>query len=339
MAQHTLDKHSPTTHHEEITLLKAAGNSQNGEQIASRTRIGIFIPQLYPWEQMLAYAQKVETLGFDSLWLADYFVSPHDAHAHWFECWTLLAALAGQTQKIRLGTGVTHTVYRNPALLARAALTVDHISNGRLELGLGAGAVGAFNHGMTGQQSGTTGEQIQKFSESVAIIDRLLKGEMTTFQGSHFSVKEAIIRPLPLQKPRPPLNLAAHSPRSMQVVATFGDAWNSYYIGANLSTEQEMHILQSRNSYLDQLAVAAGRDPARIRRTFFAGYTASNPYENNVSMRDFVRRFQAAGISELIFGFAPDASGMPGDWITSTAQLERIAHQVLLRPAAQTEES
>ncbi|GAB4417697.1 MAG: hypothetical protein Kow002_04230 [Anaerolineales bacterium] len=127
----------------------------------SRIRFGIFMPQLYSWSTMVESAQLVETLGFESFWVADQFVNPYAPARPWFECWTLLAGLATQTSKIRLGPLVTHAVYRNPAILAREAMTLDHISNGRLEIGIGAGGSRA-DYTMTGIPTREKAEQYER---------------------------------------------------------------------------------------------------------------------------------------------------------------------------------
>ena len=295
----------------------------------ARPLIGIFIPQVYPWELMVGFAQRLEALGFDSLWVSDYFCSPYDARAGWLECWTLLAGLAARTSRIRLGSGVSHVVYRNPALLARTALTVDHIANGRLELGLGAGAPGPFNYDMTGVPLPPPRERAARYAEAVALIRRLFSGEPVDFDGEFVRAKGAMLRPAPVQKPHPPLNLAAHGPHSLGVAARFGDAWNSFYPGENLSAQEGARVTAERGALLDRLAREAGRDPAAIRRTFFAGYTRDTPFASAQALRDFIGRYQAAGIQEFVFGFAPGMRELAPRWIVDEATLEDLARMVL----------
>jgi len=102
-------------------------------------RFGVITIQSLPWQEEVERWKHIEALGFDSVWLADHFVDPWDPSGPWFECWTFLAALATTTRKIRIGTLVMSIPLRNPALLARQVMTIDHISGGRLELGLGSG--------------------------------------------------------------------------------------------------------------------------------------------------------------------------------------------------------
>lgn len=294
-----------------------------------RVSYGIFLPQIYPWEQMVRYALLIEELGFDTLWLADHFVSPYDSKADWFEGWTMLAALAARTTRIRLATGVSHIVYRNPAMLARAAMTVDHISNGRLELGLGVGGAGDYNYGMTGTPRPSTRERVDRYAEAVSLIDQLLRNETTDFQGDYYQVSGAVMRPGPVQKPRPPFNLAAHYPRSMKVAATYGDSWNSFYPGDDLTDEEGAEVTRERGVLLDQLAVEAGRDPNAIRRTFFVGYSADTPFTGGDALPEFDARYRKAGIQEFVLGFAPGVEELAGQWIMSEEQLRQTAHTLL----------
>lgn len=297
--------------------------------MAPKTRFGIFLPQVYAWEQIKQTARQIEALGFDSLWVADHFVSPYSATADWFECWSLLGALAASTERLRLGTGVTHVVYRNPAILARAALTVDHISNGRLDFGFGVGSGGDYNYAMTGTPAQSKGERVERYREAVKLIDQLLRNELTNFNGEHFQAQEAPMHPRPVQRPRPPFNLAAHYPRSLRIAAEYGDAWNSFYPGNDLTPEQSSAVTRQRGEMLDEFAVEAGRDPGQIRRTFFVGYSSDHPFGTAEAFRDFVGRYQEAGIDEFILGYAPGVEELTGDWIITPDELERYAVEII----------
>jgi alkanesulfonate monooxygenase SsuD/methylene tetrahydromethanopterin reductase-like flavin-dependent oxidoreductase (luciferase family) len=298
---------------------------------SARPRIGIFVPQFLPWDDYLAHALQIESLGFDSLWLADHFVSPYDAALDWYECWTILAAIAARTLRIRLGTGVTHTVYRNPAILARAAMTVDRISNGRLDLGMGVGSAGTHNTAIVRNPPATARARVDHYAESVALIDQLLCNEKTTFEGRYYQVTDATIKPGPVQQPRPPFNLAGHHTRTLKIAAAYGQAWNSFYPGENLTPEQSSQATKERGEQLDQYALEAGRDPAQIGRTYFVGYSSDQPFASEEALIDFIGRYQEAGIDEFVFGYVPglEDNDFDGSWIMDEARLHYLAGELL----------
>ena len=137
-------------------------------------RFGIMVLQNLPYPEMVEHCQHLESLGVDSVWIGDHFVDPYVPAGYWFEAWTLLAALAAVTRRIRLGTLVASITLRNPALLARQAMTIDHISNGRLELGIGAGRA-PLDHSMTSIPNWETPERARRFRECVEIVDQMLR--------------------------------------------------------------------------------------------------------------------------------------------------------------------
>ena len=127
-------------------------------------------------------------MGLDSAWVADHFVFPWDPTGPWLEAWSLLGGLAARTRRIQLGTMVSHVIYRNPAVLARTAMTVDRMSNGRLQFGLGTGA-SDYDWRLTGSgEPWPFAERVDRFVEAIEIVDGLLRGTMTTYQGRYYQV-------------------------------------------------------------------------------------------------------------------------------------------------------
>lgn len=308
--------------------------------LVNGVRFGLVIPQLVPWPMLVERFRFAEERGFDSAWVVDHFVNPVRHDGRWFEGWTLLAALAGRTERIRMGALVTSISYRHPALLAKEALTVDHISAGRLELGLGAGGQ-PQDHTMTGSEPWSPGERRRRFHEFVAIVDALLThpdGE-TTIKGQYYQVHEALMQPGPVQQPRPPLTIGAGGPMMLKIVAAYADTWNtSATIGTgrrsgDLSLEEAVDSVRARNERLDGECAALGRDPAHIRRSLLAGGGSSpgDPWQSIEAFHDFVGRYRDAGITEFLFYF-------PSQLEMAHGQVERIAHEVLpaLRAGAGT---
>jgi len=259
-------------------------------------RFGICTDQNLPFETLVERWQYFERLGLDSVWDCDHFNQPSRPDGPYFEGWTLLAALAARTTRIRVGVLVSSNTFRHPALLAQQAVTLDHVSNGRLELGLGAGWF-VPEHERFGLPFPPPGERVGRFREAVEIVDSLLRHEATTFEGRYYRLTEASIRPAPLQKPRPPLTLGAHRPRMLRICAEYADSWNSF------GTVEEM---RERNELLDQACAEVGREPREIRRSFY-GWASQmeaqglpDPWQSTAAFEDVVGRYLALGIEEFV---------------------------------------
>jgi alkanesulfonate monooxygenase SsuD/methylene tetrahydromethanopterin reductase-like flavin-dependent oxidoreductase (luciferase family) len=259
-------------------------------------RFGICTDQNLPFETLVERWQYFERLGLDSVWDCDHFNQPSRPDGPYFEGWTLLAALAARTTRIRVGVLVRSNTFRHPALLAQQAVTLDHVSNGRLELGLGAGWF-VPEHERFGLPFPPPGERVGRFREAVEIVDSLLRHEATTFEGRYYRLTEASVRPAPLQRPRPPLTLGAHRPRMLRICAEYADSWNSF------GTVEEM---RERNELLDVACAAVGREPREIRRSFY-GWASQmeaqglpDPWQSTAAFEDVVGRYLAVGIEEFV---------------------------------------
>ena len=254
---------------------------------------GIQTPTQRPWPDVLAAWRQAEALGFDSAWLADHYVPPFRPEAPIFEAWTLLAALASATESIRLGVLVSCNTFRHPPLLAKEAITVDHVSGGRLEFGLGAGWF-VPEHEMYGLPFPGPRELVARFREAVEICDALMTQETVSYAGEYYRLDGALSRPMPVQRPRPPFTLGAHGPRMMRIVAAHAQRWNSN------GTLAEM---RDRNQLLDDACAAVGRDPGEVLRSHLyvpAILRDERPFDSADAMADFVGRFGAAGVREFI---------------------------------------
>ncbi len=288
-------------------------------------QFGVVMLQSLPWPALVERFRLVEELGFDSLWLPDHFVNPRGPVDLWFDAWTLLPALAAVTQRVRIGTLVTTITFRTPALLAKQALTVDHISNGRLILGMGAGGA-PLDHTMTGVPPWTPRERFGRFREFIAILDRMLRTDRTTYEGRYYRIKETSMRPAPIQQPRPPIMIGGKSPSLLRVTAARADAWNTNG-GRDLSPEQALEVTRQRGQMLDEYCRARGRDPRTLTRSFMTGQTRDMPFASLGAFQEFVGRYRELGFSEFILFWLrdPNPDYPLYAWITDHRMLERVA--------------
>jgi alkanesulfonate monooxygenase SsuD/methylene tetrahydromethanopterin reductase-like flavin-dependent oxidoreductase (luciferase family) len=289
-------------------------------------RFGIITLQNQTWARMVENWKLIEALGFDSVWVGDHFVNPHSIDEDWFDGWMMLAALAGLTHTIRIGTLVTNIIYRNPAVIAKQALTLDYLSQGRVNLGIGATSKGDPSHQMTGIEVWETGERVQRFREVIEIVDSMLRNEITTYQGRYYSVREARMKPSSIQKPRPPLVIAAIGETTLKVAAKYADTWNTY-AGWNLSNQQTLDLLRQRNELLDQYCTEIGRNPNEITRSLLVGLTQDSPFASLNAFYDFIGRMHEVGMTEFIFYY--DYPEIPDDKCLDRQMLECIATEAI----------
>jgi alkanesulfonate monooxygenase SsuD/methylene tetrahydromethanopterin reductase-like flavin-dependent oxidoreductase (luciferase family) len=234
------------------------------------------------WADLLALAQQVETAGLDSLWLVDHLLIRWAVAAAQFgrevlpalataapvgvwECWSLLAALAAVTERITLASLVSCTTYRNPALLAKMATTVDEIAGGRLILGLGAGDF-ADEHSTFGFP---WDRRVSRFAEALQIVQPLLRRGRVDFAGEFFQARDCELRPRGPRPQGPPILIGAlaHGPRMLDLTARYADVWNGWVVGGRSHPD----IVPPLREAVDAACRAVDRDPATLRRTLTVG--------------------------------------------------------------------
>ena len=223
-------------------------------------RFGLKLSQNATIDQLRGFWRLADEAGFDSCWVMDHFATlgPRD-DGPIFETWTMLAAMAQLTTRTRLGCAVVGNTYRHPGVLAKMAVTVDHLSGGRLEFGIGAGWA-QNEHTMLGLEFGTRNDRADRLEESVQIIRSLWTEPRTTFGGRHYRLQDAVAEPKPLQQPHPPIWIGGSGPkRTLRIAAKYADVWNA----AGGSPEE----VAASSRILDQHCADVGRDPNRIRRS------------------------------------------------------------------------
>ena len=211
---------------------------------AGRIRFGIQTGQQFAaWNEIVRIWQEAEAFGYDTAWTYDHFTAVMmDPFDPCLEAWSCLAALAVHTQRIRIGALVTGNTYRHPAILAKIATTVDVISNGRLEFGIGAGWYEP-EHTMFGLPFGSPGERCRRLDEALTVIRALWRERQATFAGTHYQLRDAIAEPKPVQRPHPPITVAgAGERRLLPIVARHADAWSSF--GSPDVFRRKIEILQ-----------------------------------------------------------------------------------------------
>jgi probable F420-dependent oxidoreductase len=238
------------------------------------------------WPRLAASARRAEELGFDSVWLSDHLFLSLERYGGGrerqgsAEPLTALAGLAVATQRVRLGTLVLCAGFRHPAILAKSATTIDLLSRGRLDLGIGAGwyeeEYRSFGYGF-----GTTGQRFELLEETVEVLALLFEEEPATWKGRHFRLEGAYNHPRPVQKPRPPLWVGGKGgPRLLNLATRRADGWNTVWTWT-------VDDYAARARALDATCERAGRDPASVGRSVGL-YTLVGEDE-----RDLVRRFRA----------------------------------------------
>jgi F420-dependent oxidoreductase-like protein len=260
------------------------------------------MPQNTTYEDIVRVWREADAIDiFEHAWVFDHFypINTPDTSGPCLEGWTLLAALAAQTQRLRVGVMVTGNTYRHPAVLANMGATVDHIAHGRLDFGIGA-AWNEQEHAAYGIPLYPPGERIRRLGEACEVIRRLWTEPEVTFQGKYYQLTDARCEPKPLQKPYPPFVIGGSGEQlTLRMVARYADIWNG------LATSPEEFARKS--AILDEHCAAIGRDPASIERSV---QVIINP-NDLAAGRDAFRGFIQAGATHLVLYLRPPfASGI-----------------------------
>jgi len=276
----------------------------------SAMRIGIDIAQQQlEWSEVLGRARFADEAGFAGLWLFDHFKPLYaDADGPCFEAWTALAALAASTERIRLGVLITGVTYRHPAVLTSQAITLDHISGGRLDFSLGA-AWYEPEHTAFGIPFPPTSERIDRLDEALGVYKALMTTDRASLDAEHYPLQDATMHPRPVQEPYPPIWIGASGEkRMMPLVARHADVWHSF---------GEVDFLAQRSALLDRLAEEAGRDPLSIRRSTNVSVDGS---DNQVLTQ--IDALAQVGITDVIVSWP--SAGIPRVRDLATALGDRL---------------
>jgi alkanesulfonate monooxygenase SsuD/methylene tetrahydromethanopterin reductase-like flavin-dependent oxidoreductase (luciferase family) len=219
-------------------------------------RFGIVVAQRGTWPELAARAREVEDLGFDVLNVVDHFYGGFDVTDPCHEAYTILAGMATVTNRVRLGVMVGGNTYRNPAFHLKQAVAVDHLSNGRVEFGVGAGWL-EREHEAYSFPFPSAGDRVSQFAEALEIWELLQRNERTTYEGRYYQLIDAPFEPKPIQD-RLPFVIGGSKPRMMKLAAKYADIWNA--IGTPVD-------LKTANADFDTVCATVGRDPASVMRS------------------------------------------------------------------------
>lgn len=227
-------------------------------------------PQHVSYGELLQLWQRADALGYDSAWLFDHFLPiTGERTGPCFEGWTLLTALAAQTQRLHAGCLVTSVIYRHPAVLANMGATLDVVTGGRLELGIGAGWFEAETVAY-GMPFPRTGERLAQLEEALQVIRMLWTQDYSDFKGRHFTLTQARCEPKPVQKPNPTIWVGGQGEKvTLRVVAAQADGWDTDML--------PLDVYAHKLDVLAQHCARVGRDPTTVRKMIhFAGVIAED---------------------------------------------------------------
>lgn len=305
--------------------------------VAEQLRLGVSLwPQGATWDEVRDTSVAIDRLGYESLWSYDHFVALHsDRTLPVLDGWTVLSALGALTSRARLGILVTGITHRNPAILAKMASTLDHVSGGRAVLGLGA-AWNEQEHWSYGIPFGTDGERLALLDEACTVIRSLFEDEITNFDGEHCAVHGAVLWPKPVQPRLPILIGGGGEKKTLRIVARHADLWNGF---------GTPDVIRRKIGILREHCAAVARDPADISVTAnmgvivrdsaaavrerldeigpvagFPDYATSNqPYGTPEAVARRLAEYADAGVREII-------AVMPAPFDRET--IERLATEV-----------
>jgi F420-dependent oxidoreductase-like protein len=282
------------------------------------------------WDQWVALAEACERAGLEALFRSDHYLSGVAPERTAHDAWTTLAGLAARTTTLRLGTLVSPVTFRHPSLLANAVATVDHISGGRVELGLGAGWM-TQEHEAYGFSFPPLRERLARLAEQLEVVHRLWTEERVDFDGTYYTLRDCPGVPKPVQRPRPPILVGGRAkPGTVGAAVRFADEYN--LIGSSL---EEYAGARGR---LDEACERAGRDPKTLRLSVMTGFAIGpdrdavreharrtlERWGSDAAPEDAVARFEARG-----------TAGTPEEFVAGLQELEAAGvERIMLQHAS-----
>jgi alkanesulfonate monooxygenase SsuD/methylene tetrahydromethanopterin reductase-like flavin-dependent oxidoreductase (luciferase family) len=277
-----------------------------------------------PWPTSVRQAAWVESLGFDHLWVYDHLSWRHYRDRDWHATVPWLAGVAMATSRIGLGTLVANPHVRHPLSLAKEAMTLDHISGGRLLLGVGAGGTG-FDATVFGGPTLTPSQRVDRFQEYVEVLDGLLRTGLEDHAGRWFTVREARLLPGCVTQPRTPFVVAASGVRSMTIAAKYGAAWVTFGDSEAVSDADAFDGVRRQVELFNTQCEHVGSDPETIGRMLLSGMTSERPLHSADTFVEFVSRYATLGFTDVLFHLPRDDDPA---WSAPWTVVEEIAERL-----------
>ena len=256
-------------------------------------RLGVITLQDAPWPELVERWHRLEELGVETIWVADHlggtWLRPREP---WFEAWTCLTALSYETERPRIGPLVSPMTFRNPAVLARTAVSVAEISGGRLELGIGSGA-SRWDHDVAGVPMWTPKERAAAF---VAWTERLVE----LLADERFHTRHRI-----------PLTIAGRGKTILGLAARHADRWNTFG-GFGIEVGEAVRLGREDNARLDELCAGTGRRVLRSVLLGFHAFVPETPWRSDEAFAEVVERWRDAGFGEIVFYYPPETTNPEG---------------------------
>ncbi|MBM2615668.1 LLM class flavin-dependent oxidoreductase [Actinoplanes sp. LDG1-06] len=267
----------------------------------------LVLPDRHPTSAFLAEVVEAEQAGVCTVWTYDHLTWPLLRDNPWYGCVPLIAAAAGATERVRLGVQVATPNYRHPVPFAKELMTLDQLSGGRLEVGLGAGTE-SLDALVLGDPPLTPRQRMDRFAEWLGLLDTLLTEPVVTTRGERYSAIDAHQLPGCVQTPRVPFTVAGTGPRSLALVAQHGQAWVTYGpYGPAVAPDEWFAALEKQSAQLDKAL-----DGRRIRRIVNVALETYWPFESKDRYADTVGRLAALGFDEVSVHWPrPDGRGVP----------------------------
>ena len=257
-------------------------------------RISVKLAPTFEYAELEQFWHRADALGFDAVWNYDHFYGLDEDPTPTLEGWTTLAAMAVVVRRARVGCMVTGVTYRNPAILAKMAVTVDQICGGRLDFGIGAGWHEAEHRGY-GIPFPSPGTRVAMLDEALTVIRRLWTEESVTFAGRFFTLEDALCEPKPIQRPHPPIVIGGSQPKMLRVIARHADEWNM----PSRHGPADWAVVKAR---LDDACKEVGREPAEVRRSVQLFLHPRNPAQVAEQLAQ-LPEYQRCGCQHAVLSF------------------------------------